>query len=78
MRPAFLTDKDITTLLRISNKTLYFVLHHGPNAKCAVDLRLAQPITVGTGRKRGQRRWSVGKVAELIGISRADIWEALN
>ena len=77
MKNAFLTDKDVMTLLRISARTLRYIMRHGPCAKCALDLRKIGPIRVGSGRLSCQRRWSVGKFAELTGISREDIWATL-
>lgn len=76
-RIAFLTDKDLANVLQISSRTLRNVLRDGPNAQCVVDLRKAGPIYVGTGRKYATRRWSVGRVAEITGMTREDIWIAL-
>lgn len=77
MNNAFLVDKDILTILRISARTLRSVMKDGPNPSCAIDLRKANPIRVGSGKFRCQRRWSVGKFAEVCGLTREEIWAAL-
>lgn len=75
MNNAFLTDKEVQTILRISAKTLAAVMKNGPCGRCRVDLRKVAPIRIGGGRS--QRRWSVGKLAEVTGITREEIWDAL-
>ena len=78
MTVAFLTDKDVINSLRISRRTLQDVMRHGPNDSCSIDLRECKPIRVGTGRHHSQRRWSVGVFAEVTGITRQAIWDALS
>lgn len=78
MNNAFLTDKDVQTILRISGKTLNTLLKNGRTASCSIDLRKAGAIRVGIGRKHGQRRWPISKFAEITGISREDIWALLS
>ena len=77
MNHAYLTDKDVMAILRISSKTLRAILRDGPNVACTVDLRKAGAIRVGQGKIHGQRRWPVGKFASLVGITREEIWAAL-
>lgn len=78
MKQCFLVDKDVLTLLRISRRTLQDVMRHGPSSDCATDLRLVKPIRVGNGKHHSQRRWSVGKFAEVTGITREEIWATLS
>lgn len=78
MTVAFLTDKDVLNILRISRRTLQDVMRGGPNSACSIDLRECKPIRVGTGRHHSQRRWSVGVFARVTGITREDIWAALS
>ena len=77
MKPVFLVDKDVLTILRISRRTLQDVMRHGPTDRCATDLRECKPIRVGLGQYRGQRRWSIGRFAEVTGLTREEIWAAL-
>ena len=76
MKSAFLTDKEVQTILRISGKTLAAVMRNGPSRGCHVDLRKVKPIRIGG--ERSQRRWSVGRFAEVTGITREEIWATLS
>lgn len=78
MKRPYLTDKDVMSVLMISRKTLAAIMKSGPNRQCNLDLRSVKPIIFGAGRKRGQRRWSVGKFASVTGLTREEIWEAIS
>lgn len=73
---AFLTDKDVMAVLRISRKTLSSAMKHGKKV-CGVNLRDAQPIIVGAGKKCGQRRWSISKFAAATGLTKDEILAAI-
>lgn len=60
---AYLTDSQVCALLQINDSTLRRWLREGPPATKpdAIDLRLAQPVTIG-----GQRRWDREKLQQLL------------
>ena len=77
MKSAFMTDKDVMSVLMISRKTLAAIMR-GERSSCGLDLRKIEPIIVTAGRKRGQRRWSLSKFSQVTGISREEIWDAIS
>lgn len=63
----FYTDKELADLLRVKPCTVSRLARRGPrgNSAAALDIRLAQPITVGNCR-----RWPVDRIHSLLGLAK--------
>lgn len=62
----FLNDGEVAALMRVSVATVRRLARKGPVVPGGFDIRLAEPVYVGT-----MRRWSRRKVYELLGIGEA-------
>ena len=76
MARTMLTDKEVCAILRISHKTLRAVLKNGATSGCSIDLRQCRPITLGGGKKHGQRRWHVARLAAVTHIPAEELMAA--
>ena len=68
----FLTDKEVCTVLEVSDKTLSRMLNgffcKAPRGAKRVDIREAEPDAIN-----GARRWRLHKLASILGVTPEEI-----
>lgn len=72
MGTAYITDKQVMSILGISRATLGRIID-GKRCEGTVDLMSVKPVKV-----LGQRRWSVKKLSAVLGMPEGEIMEALS